>query len=416
MQDQAKQREATQSTKRYGEEQSLTAKRHFQDQQLAEDRTKQETLNKYFDAMTALLFEHKLKTAGSRSAAWSVAKARTVTTLRELDEQRNSQMIGFLREAGLIGSDSTSDLTLNGVILTNAKLKGANLYKVNLSGSKLTGVDFQEAYLGWANLRGATLDNVDLANVRLIGADLEGAKLRTAKLQGADFTGANLKNADLEGADLSAKEGIKLISADLQGANLQNANLRGADLASANLANANLMKADLSDATLSDYSKAKLCQTKMPDGEMSVRDCPPIYGGGGSLGGAGGGSPGGGVVKVVTDDPSISIRSGPGKQYSVVGKLKNGTKVSTYGSSNGWYRVSGGWILSTYVDSVEEHRYIVVTAGVPLSVYSRPGTTYPIVDTLSNGDTVRAQKRQGDQWAQLGEKRWVLVKYLHQLD
>jgi len=408
LQDQAKRRETDQSTKRYEHEQSLTANRHIQEQQLAEDRTKQETLNKYFDAMTTLLFEHKLKTGGSRSAAWSVAKARTVTTLRELDEQRNSQMLGFLREAGLIGSDSKSDLTFNGVILTNAKLKGANLYKVNLSGSKLTGVDFQEAYLGGANLRGATLDNVDLANVRLIGADLEGANLQTAKLQGADFTGANLKNADLENADLSAEEGIKLISADLQGANLRNANLRGANLTSANLANANLMNADLSDVTSSDYSKAKLCQTKMPDGEMSDRDCPPS--------GGGGGVPGGGVVKVTTDGSPLSIHSGPGKQYSVVGKFKNGTKVSTYGFSNGWYRVSEGWISSTYLDSVEEHEYIVVTAGVPLSVYSDPGTTYPIVDTLSNGETVRAERQKGDQWARLGKKRWVLAKYLHQLD
>jgi len=399
LQDQAKTREETQSTQRYKQE-----------QELAEDRIKQETLNKYFDSMATLLFERKLKTAGARSPAWSVAKARTVTTLRALDEQRNSQMIGFLQEAGLIGSGGMLDLTLDGVILTEARLRGANLYKVNLRGSNLDGVNFQDAYLGGANLRSATLNHVNLKNAKLIGADLEGAKLRDANLQGADFRGANLKSADLEDADLSAEKGIKLISADLQGADLQNANLRGADLTRANLANANLMKADLSDATLSDYSKAKLCQTKMPDGEMSNRDCP---GGGGSPGGGGGNGGSSGVVKVTTDGSSLSVYSGPGKQYSVVGKLKNGTEVSTYGFSNGWYRVSGGWIS---LDSVEEHEYIVVTAGVPLSVYSDPGTTYPIVDTLNNGETVRAQRQKGDQWAQLGKKRWVLAKYLHQLD
>ena len=63
--------------------------------------------------------------------------------------------------------------------------------------------------------------------------------------------------------------------------------------------------------------------------------------------GSGGGSPSGAVT--ITAGSGVNIRSGPGTGYAVVGGLGYGARVSTYGSSNGWYRVSGGWISSSFV-------------------------------------------------------------------
>ncbi|MGV0027538.1 SH3 domain-containing protein, partial [Phormidesmis priestleyi] len=68
-------------------------------------------------------------------------------------------------------------------------------------------------------------------------------------------------------------------------------------------------------------------------------------------GGSGGGSGGGTPTGVVTVVPAIgvNIRSGPGTNYAIVGGLSGGARVSTFGSSGGWYRVSGGWVSGSNV-------------------------------------------------------------------
>jgi len=61
------------------------------------------------------------------------------------------------------------------------------------------------------------------------------------------------------------------------------------------------------------------------------------------------GGDGGGVI--VTASSGVNIRSGPGTGYEVVGGLGYGARVSTYGSSGGWYRVNRGWISSSYTSA-----------------------------------------------------------------
>ncbi len=86
------------------------------------------------------------------------------------------------------------------------------------------------------------LEPVHLEGANLMWHNLNGAILRDAKLKGADFhwahmEGANLIMADLEGANLQAAylEGARFASAHLKGANLIGADLKGADLGGATL-------------------------------------------------------------------------------------------------------------------------------------------------------------------------------------
>ena len=167
-----------------------------------------------------------------------------------------------LREANL--SEATLyRADLSGANLSHARLTKTDLRGVNLREANLTGADLSDARLALekagrdaprvqvgaslypalrANLSHALLTQAKLREANLVGADLSGAQL-----QGVDLTRANLSYANLQGADLT---GATLTQAALLGVNLQGADLTGATLTEAALIGANLQGADLSGATL----------------------------------------------------------------------------------------------------------------------------------------------------------------------
>ena len=77
-----------------------------------------------------------------------------------------------------------------------------------------------------------------------------------------DLSGANFYEVDLQEVNLNG--------AILHHANLRRSNLSGADLSSAILFRADLFGADLTNANLED---AKFCNTILPLGSISVKDC-----------------------------------------------------------------------------------------------------------------------------------------------
>ena len=169
------------------------------DHGIAAERNQEEIPRTYLDRMSELLTRENLRDKYLGTESKHIARARTLTALRNLDSSRRSTIIRFL-------SDSS---------LTDGKI---------------------------LNLSGASLDHTDLGDAILREADLRGANLR-----GADLGLVNLGGADLRRADLS---GANLIRANLSQANLSQATLIGADLSVANLSVANLSDADLSRADL----------------------------------------------------------------------------------------------------------------------------------------------------------------------
>jgi uncharacterized protein YjbI with pentapeptide repeats len=107
-----------------------------------------------------------------------------------------------------------------------------------------------------ANLRCAQLSEVCLENI-----DLSYAKLNLANLSGTNLNKANLAAAQMQSANLSGSNLHKsqLVRANLAGANLSNANLRGANLTNVDLSNADLTNADLRGATLGKVDLKKAC-------------------------------------------------------------------------------------------------------------------------------------------------------------
>lgn len=130
--------------------------------------------------------------------------------------------------------DALHDLHEDGVSLVGVDLSKAYLRGVDLSGLVLSQADLSEADLSYADLSYADLSGAILSDANLCDANLSGARLRYAK-----FTGARLNKANLSGANFS--------KANLSGASFKEANLSLADVNEANLLGTDLRWANISD-------------------------------------------------------------------------------------------------------------------------------------------------------------------------
>lgn len=228
------------------------------ERELAKDRSQEESLQKYIDRMTELLLEKGLHTSEPEAEVRKIARARTLTVLRELNGERKAILLRFLHESGLITKEK-SVVYLSGADLSGAKLSRAYLHDIDLSNTNLREADLTKANLGNANLNGADLRGANLTETYLDLADL-----RKADLTMADLEATILFEADLEGANLTR---ARLHKAVLQGASLPKAKLNYASLVNANLGGtypddpirrlawptgADLTEGDLSDADLSE--------------------------------------------------------------------------------------------------------------------------------------------------------------------
>jgi uncharacterized protein YjbI with pentapeptide repeats len=210
---------------------------NLQQQQIAENKQKDEVLKNYFDGMKSLLLdkEHPLRKSKREDESRSIARTLTLTALNQLSNDLNIQevevnknsrkglIVQFLQESNLIQRSKKKDPISNPIVgLKGANLKGANLNGANLSGAYLVGTDLNGADLSYANLSYAFVSEADLKGANLSYANLKGAILFNVNLSDADFREADLRNADLRNADLR--------NADLGGADLSGAEFHTADL------------------------------------------------------------------------------------------------------------------------------------------------------------------------------------------
>ncbi len=165
-------------------------------QSISADNARQETLNKYYEFMSGLLNENEQKPIDQTksqqnvteltSKAWIVARARTLTALRVLDDSRKVQLLNFLQEAGLIKKKNPKIL-MRDANLQNLDLSNRNLSEMDLSGADLRGSNLSGTNLISTNLISAKMDKVlmsqtDLRDANLSGAELDNSSIMTAML------------------------------------------------------------------------------------------------------------------------------------------------------------------------------------------------------------------------------------------
>ena len=117
----------------------------------------------------------------------------------------------------------------------------------------------------------------------------------------------------------------------------------------------------------------------------------------------------------VTANSGLNIRSGAGTNYSIVGGLSKGTKVTVYEMSNGWARIgSGQWVSAQYLtDSTQsaQTKTMYVSANSGLNVRTGKGTNYRIIKALPKGTKVTVYE-ESNGWARIGDGQWVSAQYL----
>jgi uncharacterized protein YjbI with pentapeptide repeats len=193
---------------------TLAQQQHDSDQYIAQqnrqadvtnqlDQQRETALKTYEDDISNLLLDRHLATSRPGDEVRTIALAKTLEVLHQLDGPRNVRAIQFLQDAQLISTKPAAKTPHNIIDFSNADLANDDLTGANLSGANLTRANLSEANLSEANLTRVNLNGANLGGAYLNGANLNGADLTRADLTCAYLTGANLTKADLSEANLN---------------------------------------------------------------------------------------------------------------------------------------------------------------------------------------------------------------------
>jgi uncharacterized protein YjbI with pentapeptide repeats len=220
-------------------QQRIEDQRAEAERELGVQRAQDEALQTYIDQMGSLLLERDLRNSAENGEVRTLARARTLSVLERLDENRKARALRFLYEANLITSPHPI------ISLETADLRGADLSAAATRIEVRPGVDMlaptpptnwsridlSGSYLSNANLLGDNLRNVDLSRTHLYGSNLSKADLSDANLSGAVLgpTIYALPQERLSRADVRDIR-ANLSRTDLSGANLEGALVTGEQL------------------------------------------------------------------------------------------------------------------------------------------------------------------------------------------
>ena len=135
--------------------------------------------------MSELVLDKSLQESKPGDAVRAMARARTLTVLRSLDEPRKAQVVRFLYQAGLIGgveSDLKAQYELS-ISIWEGKTPRVIEFIISLRMADLSGIDLHAADLSGIHLTAADLMEANLSRVELCGANLFAADLRHANLR-----------------------------------------------------------------------------------------------------------------------------------------------------------------------------------------------------------------------------------------
>jgi len=175
-------------------EQRIAEKARETEREIAKDRHRQTTLERYYDRMTELLLDHGLAGPEPNSEVQSIARATTITVVRGLDWQRNRQLFEFISLSRLLEPDAPV-IHFDGVDFSYVDLQAVELVHVSLALAVLAYSNLYRAQLVDCNLRGGNLVGTNLMQANLAGTDMFIADLR-----GANLTMVHLNSTNLIGA------------------------------------------------------------------------------------------------------------------------------------------------------------------------------------------------------------------------
>lgn len=115
---------------------------------------------------------------------------------------------------------------------------------------------------------------------------------------------------------------------------------------------------------------------------------------------------------------AVNVRSGPGTNYTILGKLNAGDKVEKLGVSGTWTKINyngkAGYVSTRYVKAVSETSATYMQATANVNVRSGPGTGYAKLGQLYKGTIVPKLGTSGS-WTKIvynSQTAYVSTKYL----
>ena len=120
---------------------------------------------------------------------------------------------------------------------------------------------------------------------------------------------------------------------------------------------------------------------------------------------------------VVVTASQLNVRQGPGTNYSKVGTLNSGDRVTLLEIKGNWGRIGKGWISLSYVrnlgaasgETVTANSTVRVTADA-LRIRDGAGIQYAEVGMLTNGYQVVVERVQGN-WGKISDG-WINLDYV----
>jgi len=178
----------------------------------------------------------------SKKLAFAIAGS-----IKEVDEPTLKAIVALLRQKSDDASIEVVRVEMGSIkyILSGTEEGLERLKSLVDSGELPEILDHEVEYADFLETDDSEVQN----GLDLSGADLRDANLFRADLRGASLFRANLIEADLRGASLFR---ANLIEADLFRADLREADLREADLSEADLSRADLREVNLSEAVMTD--------------------------------------------------------------------------------------------------------------------------------------------------------------------
>ncbi|CAF1334317.1 unnamed protein product [Rotaria magnacalcarata] len=260
--------------------------------ELATKRYQDDLLVAYINAMAKLLEKYDGSLI-SDNVASTIARVKTLTTFRQLDAQRNFQIVRFLYEAkqltdtpenrsldlsaaelydidfrnASIKKKSLHNLSLTGVFLMNATFLGLEMERIRFADTEFDIANFSLGRINHGNFSFTIFHNANFSYTRLDNVDFSSAELDTVNYSSANILNAVFNKGSLRNINFSFAQlvNVDFLSARLENVDFSYALLNKADfsftsLSNVNFSNAQLINVNFPNTILNDvdFSFAKL--------------------------------------------------------------------------------------------------------------------------------------------------------------
>ncbi|CAF4029351.1 unnamed protein product [Rotaria magnacalcarata] len=284
-----------------------------QENDLDNKRYQNDRFDTYIQQMGKLLEKYNGSIKSSEVTA-TLARVKTLNIFRQLDAQRNVQIIRFLYEAkqltdtpedrsldlstaklldidfrdAAVDGKQLDQLSLTGIFLSNATFIGIKMLNISFSRTKFNTANFSLAEINDANFSSAGFNNTSFAstsfsntiftkatfnNVNFLSKNIHGVNFENSTLAHVDFSFSVLYNADFSSATLSNVNFSQavLFNAKFSSASLSNVNFSQAVLFNAKFSPLIVINAKFSSAILNDvdFSFAKLHKPDFSEAQLT---------------------------------------------------------------------------------------------------------------------------------------------------